>query len=216
MASLSAIIPTVATDLARLTLLRRSMLSALHQLGPGDELIVAADTTDGPLDDVRELCGRLGAEAPEGACVRYVPHAGAAHSYGHEQINAAMAVARGEYLVFSDDDDVWAAGAFQAIRDAADELTSPKPLLFRFKSYHGPTFWLAPGVLGKSLIGGHCIVAPNLPSLLGHWGAPQGYEGPLPYYEGDWTFIATTLALWASVGVEPVWCDRLIAIARPS
>lgn len=216
MTTLTAIIPTVATDLARLTLLRRSMLSALHQLGPGDELIVAADTTSNPLDDVRELVLRLAEDLPDDVRLRYVPRAGAAHTFGHEQINAAMAVARGEYLVFSDDDDVWAAGAFQAIRDAAGELTSPKPLLFRFKSYHGPVYWLAPGLLGKSLIGGHCIVAPNLPNLLGHWGAPQGYDGPLPYYEGDWTFIETTLALWASVGVQPVWVDRLIAIARPS
>lgn len=206
MTTLTAIIPTQARDLERLALLRRSMLSALHQLGPGDELIVVGDTREGPLDDVRELCGRVGQEAPAGACVRYLPHDSGRPSWGHDPLNHAMSKAEGDYLTFNDDDDVWAAGAFQAMRDEIAKLPSPRPLLFRFRSYHGPTFWLVPGLLGEGLIGGHCIVAPNLPSLLGQWSER---------YEGDWDFIETTLALWASVGVQPVWCDRLIAIARP-
>ena len=207
MTTISAIIPTAAADLDRLALLRRSVLSALHQLREGDEIIVAADTTDSPLDDVRELCGRLGREAPEGACVRFVPHSPGHHDFGHSQINHAMSKARGEYLTFNDDDDVYVAGAFQAIRDYAGHLVRPAPMLFRFNSYHGPTFWVVPGLLGQGLIGGHCIVTPNLPSLLGEWGA---------HYEGDWTFIESTLQKWAAVGVVPVWCDRLIARARPT
>lgn len=207
MPSISAIIPTCAADIDRLSLLRRSILSALHQLCEGDEILVAADTTDSPLDDVRELCGRLGQEAPEGACVRFVPHTPGHHDYGHAQINHAMSKARGEYITFNDDDDVFAAGAFGAIRDTAAQLPRPTPMLFRFRSYHGPTYWLAPGLLGQGLIGGHCIVTPNLPSLLGQWSER---------YEGDWDFIESTLRLWAAVGVGPVWVDRLIAIARPS
>lgn len=207
MPSISAIVPTVATDLARLTLLRRSMESAYHQLSAGDELLIAADTTDGPLNEVRELCLRFDANAiPFGFRVRYVPHAGAQHSYGHDQINAAMAVATGDYITFNDDDDIYCAGAFDAIREAAGNLPSPAPLLFRFRSYHGPVFWALPGLLGQGLIGGHCAVVPNLPSLLGQWS---------PRYEGDWDFIESTLALWANVGMVPVWCDRLIAVARP-
>lgn len=208
MPSISAIVPTVATDLARLTLLRRSMESAYHQLSAGDELLIAADTTDGPLDAVRELCLRFDVDAiPFGFRVRYVPHAGEhGHTFGHDQINAAMAVATGDYLTFNDDDDIYCAGAFDAIRERAEALPHPAPLLFRFRSYHGPVFWVMPGLLGQGLIGGHCAVVPNLPSLLGQWGA---------HYEGDWTFIESTLALWANVGVAPVWVDRLIAIARP-
>jgi hypothetical protein len=80
-------------------------------------------------------------------------------------------------------------------------------MLFRFKSYHGPCYWLAPGLLGQGFIGGHCIVTPNLPSLLGEWGAR---------YEGDWDFIESTLQKWAAVGIAPVWVNLLIAIARPS
>lgn len=207
MTTITAIIPTAANDLDRLSLLRRSLLSALHQLRAGDELIVAGDTTDAPLDAARDLCGRLGAEAPEGAAVRFLPHSPGHHDFGHSQINHAMTVAKGDYLCFNDDDDCFCTGAFDAIRQYAGALPSPAPLLFRFRSYHGPTFWLAPGLLGQGLVGGHCLVTPNLPSLLGEWA---------PHYEGDWDFIAGTLRKWGAVGVGPVWVNRLIAIARPT
>jgi len=205
--TISAIIPTIASDITRLAMLKRSVESALHQLQAGDEIIVAGDLRCGPLEAARELCGRLGAEAPPGACVRFVAHDGGRPSFGHDQINQAMRMARGEWLTFNDDDDVYASGAFEAIRTYAAQLARPVPMLFRFKSYHGPCFWLAPGMLGQGLIGGHCAVVPNLPSLLGEWA---------PHYEGDWSFIESTLRLWGAVGVGPVWVDRLIAIARPT
>jgi glycosyltransferase involved in cell wall biosynthesis len=207
MPSLSAIIPTCAADIDRLAMLRRSMQSALHQLQEGDELLVAADTTDSPLDAVRELCGRLGQEAPEGTCVRFVPHTPGHHDYGHSQLNHAISVARGEYITGCDDDDVWCEDAFEAIREEAGKLPNPAPLLFRFRSYHGPTFWLVPGLLGEGLIGGHCAVFPNIPGKLGQWGAR---------YEGDWDYIESTLQLWEAAGVAPVWVNRLICIARPT
>lgn len=204
--TITAIIPTAAADVDRLALLRRSVLSALHQLAEGDEIIVAGDTTDSPLDGVRELCQRLHREAPDGAAVRFVPHTPGHHDYGHSQINHAMTAARGDWLTFNDDDDVYAAGAFAAIREYSGALARPQPLLFRFKSYHGPVFWVAPGLLGEGLIGGHCAVVPNLPSKLGQWSAR---------YEGDWDFLDATLQKWGQVGIVPVWVNRLIAIARP-
>lgn len=206
MTSITAIVPTIARDIERLTKLRRSLSSALVQLGEGDELICVGDTREGALDEVHELCMRLNAEAPNGATVRYLSHDGERPSFGHDQINAAMAVAAGDYLTFNDDDDIWCPGAFDAMREQAATLPHPAPLLFRFLSYHGPVFWIGPGLLGQGLIGGHCIVTPNLPSLLGEWG---------PHYEGDYSFIRETLDLWAKVGVSPVWVDRLIARARP-
>lgn len=202
--SLSAIIPTVATDLARLTLLRRSMESALHQMRSGDELLVAADTTSDQLDDVRALCLQMGAEAPDGVAVRFVPHAGAQHTVGHDQINHAMTVARGDYLTFNDDDDVYCSGAFDAMREVAGSLPSPAPLLFRFLTHYGAVVWMAPGVASQGTIGGHCAVFPNIPSRLGQWSER---------YEGDYDFISSTLALWGDTA--PVFVDRLIAIGRP-
>lgn len=206
MTTLTAIIPTVATDLDRLALLRRSVCSALHQCRDGDEIIVAGDITSDPLDHAREMCQRLGADAPGGVAVRFVPFAGARHDYGHSQINHALGVARGEWLTFQDDDDVYCAGAFDALREEIARLPRPAPLLFRFRSHFGMTFWHTAGRVAQGHIGGHCLVTPNLPSLLGRWGER---------YEGDYDFIRETLDRWARVGVEPVWVDRLIAIARP-
>lgn len=206
MTTLSAIVPTAARDIERLGKLRRSMLSALHQMREGDELIIAGDLRDGPLDSARELCGRLGAEAPEGACVRFVGHDAGRMDWGHSQINRAMECARGEWLTFSDDDDMWTAGAFDAMREAIAALSSPAPLLFKFRAHFGMTFWHTEGLAALAHIGGHCIVTPNLPSLLGTWSER---------YEGDFDFLKGTLDLWAAVGVEPIWVDRLIAVARP-
>lgn len=207
MVSLSAIIPTVARDLDRLTLLRRSLLSALHQLREGDEIICCGDTRDGSLDDVHALCARLAQEAPEGTSLRYVAHNGGRPSFGHDQINHAMTVARGDYLTFQDDDDVYCPGAFDAMRDTAAAQAQARPLLFRFLTHFGLVAWVQPGVVAQGYIGGHCIVTPALPSFLGKW---------TPRYEGDFDFIAETLGKWQAVGVEPLWCDRLIAVARPA
>lgn len=204
--SLSAIVPTAARDLPRLTVLRRSLESALHQTRAGDELICAADTFHGPLDEVRELCLLLSGEAPEGVSVRFVPFTGTAPDWGHAQLNHAMSVARGDYLTGCDDDDVWTAGAFDAMREQAEALPSPRPLLFKFLTHYGLTVWDTPGVVRMGGIGGHCLVAPNLPSRLGVWE---------PHYEGDFSYVKGTIDLWAAAGVEPVWVDRLICIARP-
>lgn len=206
MTSLTAIIPTVARDRERLTLLRRSLESALHQCREGDEVLVAGDTRLGELDEVRDLCRHFAAEVPPGVGVRYAPHDGGRMSWGHDQLNHAMTVARGEYLTFCDDDDVYCAGAFDAMREAIEALTAPAPLLFRFRAHFGATFWDTPGQVACGHIGGHCIVTPALPSFLGKWSER---------YEGDFDFIADTLARWAAVGVEPLWIDRLISIARP-
>ena len=206
MTTLTALIPTIARDIDRLAKLRRSLLSALHQLREGDEILCIGDARQGPLDDARELCGRLAKEAPEGASLRYLDHDGGRMTWGHDGLNHGMTVARGEYLTFNDDDDVYCTGAFDAMREAIRELTSPAPLLFKFRAHFGMTYWHTRGFVAQAHIGGHCIVTPNLPSLLGQWSER---------YEGDYDFIAGTLELWSRVGVEPVWCDRLIAIARP-
>lgn len=206
MVSLTAIIPTQARDIDRLALLRRSLHSALYQLQDGDEIICVGDTREGSLDDARELCLRANAEAPAGAVVRYFPHDSGRPSWGHDQINHAMTKARGEYLCFQDDDDCFCAGAFGAMREEVAKLPHPAPLLFRFVTHFGLVVWTRRGVVAERHIGGHCAVVPNLPSLLGEWGQR---------YEGDYDFVRSTVDLWAAVGVEPVFVDRLIAVARP-
>lgn len=187
-------------------MLRRSIESALCQCRDGDEVVVCGDTTSDPLEAVREVCGRLGQEAPPGVAVRFMSHTPGYHDFGHSQINHAMTKAHGEYLCFQDDDDCFCAGAFDAMREAIAALPHPAPLLFRFATHFGLVVWTQRGVVAERHIGGHCAVVPNLPSLLGEWGQR---------YEGDYDFIRSTVDLWAAVGVEPVFVDRLIGVARP-
>lgn len=188
---LSIIVPTPDGDG-----LDRLFDSLLPQLTNGDEVIVVGDTHDGPLPLVEETCRALGPH------FRYVEHDARGHAWGHPQINQGMQQARGDYLVFIDDDDVFTPEALHIIRTAAGELREPRVLMFRFECQRlGRTLPEAHEVI-ESAIGGHCIVPPNIPDRLGQWGDRYG---------GDFDFIVSTLAHWPD---GPVWCDDVIAIAR--
>lgn len=208
MPKLSAIIPTPGQGRPLGRCLRSLATQPLHD---GDEVIVVGDCFDGPLPEVESLVRGYAAEC--GGHFRYVAFNGGMHSWGHREINAGIELARGDYLTFNDDDDVWAPGAFDTIRRVAGALPEPRPLLFRFQTHWGAVCWdelcrhsdgsLVPR---QDHIGGHCAVFPNLPDRLGRWG---------DHYQGDFTFIRDTLALWPNKGTEAVWRDEIIAIARP-
>lgn len=187
-ARLSIIVPTA--DGEGLDVLFESMAD---QLRPGDEVLVVGDIADGYLDDVEAFV--------EAHNHRYIEHNAAHHCWGHCQINEGMRRAHGDYLVFIDDDDCFPDGALDAIRRAADEQPSPRPLMFQFYSRrHGRT--LPPRhEIRESAIGGHAIVVPNIPDRLGQWGER---------YAGDFDFIVSTLALWPE---GPAWYDDVIACA---
>jgi glycosyltransferase involved in cell wall biosynthesis len=179
---------------------------------PGDEVLVIGDTLDGDLPEVEATVASFGPQ------YRYLPQAGTAHqiydfggyskdchSFGHEQIQFGMAQARGDYLVFQDDDDVFTAGAFEAIRRAATEHPG-RPLLFRFVTRFRTLVWGASRELKQDHIGGHCFVVPNQPEYLGRWS---------DRYQGDWDFIRETLDKWPGGEGAVVWREEVIALARP-
>lgn len=90
----SVIIPT--RD--RPSLLRRSMASAVAQEGVAVECIVVDDGSEVPVADV------LAAELPP--CIRVIRHDSPRGVPASR--NAGIAAARGDWLAFLDDDDVWA------------------------------------------------------------------------------------------------------------
>jgi hypothetical protein len=53
------------------------------------------------------------------------------------------------------------------------------------------------------MVGGHCMVVPNVPEKLGQW---------TDRYEGDFDFIEDTLKRWEPL--EPVWRQEVIVHAR--
>jgi glycosyltransferase involved in cell wall biosynthesis len=203
MVSLSIVIPTPGQGRP----LKRCLRSIASQgLALPDEVLVVGDTTDGELPEVQALVERFGRQ------YRYLSHVGAEHTFGHDQINRGIAEAQpGHLLVFQDDDDVFTEGAFDAIREAAqdtiDKYGEPRPLMFRFVTRFRTLVWGASPVLAQDHVGGHCFVVPNRKEYLGTWA---------PHYQGDWTAIRTTLDKWPGGDSAVVWREEVIALARPN
>ena len=163
------------------------------QLRPHDQVLVIGDTCDGELPEVERQVVQAGHT--------FYAHNAGHHCYGHCQINAGLAHATGDYLLFIDDDDCYPAGALDTVRRAIAAQVAPRPLIFQFWSRrHGRT--LPPShQIRESAIGGHAIVVPNIPDKLGRWGER---------YAGDYDWIVSTLQHWPD---GPVWIDEVIACA---
>ena len=191
--TLSIIVPT--PDGGRLDLLADSVRKRLY---PGDELIVVGDTTDGPLPEVQAFVENQ----PQW---RYIDGESTEHSWGHREINRGIQEARGDYLVFQDDDDIFASDAIVNIHRAIRRVDPPVPHLFRFRAarFGGKPIWQEEGRVEEGWIGGHCIVTPNVPEKTGTW---------TDRYEGDFDFISETLRLWEPL--KPIWRKEVIALAR--
>lgn len=183
--------------------LERMIASGRDQLLPGDEWLIVIDAHEMTTEAVHAVARRIGAACP--GC-RALSFDAGRHSFGHDQLNDGIEEARGDWLVFQDDDDVFTPGALDRIREAIASLPVPGPLLFRFEAYFGnrPIVWQRRGVIAPGTIGGHCLVVPNDPQRLGEFG---------PEHAGDFAFVRRTLDRWAPL--EPVWVDAIITIQRP-
>lgn len=197
--TLTAIIPTPGKGRP----LARCLDSLVPQMTMGDEVLIIGDTHDGPLPETEALVKRYAQDT--GHRFIYVAHDAGYHGWGHPQINVGIELATGEYLCFNDDDDAFTPDAFQSIRCAILELKEPRPLLFRFVSHWGMPYWDRQEVV-QDHIGGHCAVFPNIPERLGRW---------TDRYQGDFDFIRSTLDLWPNKDADVVWCEDVIAVARP-
>lgn len=178
--------------------LERTLLSITHQeLVPGDQVIIVGDIYDGPLAQTEALVTAMHYE--------YLAHDAGQHYWGNPQRNYALPYARGDYLLWIDDDDIFTKHAFAIIRDVVRGLPRPCPVLFRFRAADGRILW-QDHTVRLSWIGGHEFVTPNLPDKLGYWGNR---------YAGDFDFIRSTLDLWGGDQVV-VWREEMIAISRPT
>ena len=191
MATLSVIIPTAGR-----ASLRRTLESLTDQLKAGDEVIVVGDIHDGPIVTTPQIV------ADAGPAVRYVTHDAGHHCWGHCQLNYGMMQARGNYLVFNDDDDIATPGALAAIRTAIAAREISGPLLFQFVTPWRQILWATP-MMTLGAIGGHCLVTPNNPARTGVFGCD---------YMGDFTMIQDTVSKW---GGEVAWIPQVIAQCRP-
>jgi len=203
---LSVIVPTVGRPSLARTL--RSLLCQRSRLTW--EVILVGDThapQGGPATWAHQL-----AAVPQTLvgipAARYVEHDGGRHAWGHPQRNFGATVARGRYLAWLGDDDVYLPGAFEAIRTALTAEPEPRVFLFRWiPPWKAPVLWEEAGVLLQDHIDAEQIVCPNDPERMGTWNAGR--------YQGDYDFIRETVDKWG--GTERVvWRPEVIAQAQPS
>lgn len=191
---LSVIIPTCGRPT-----LERLLQSIRAQAPPQEcELVIVGDTHDGTW---REALAPVPALAAAYAA-SYYGHDGGLHMVGQPQRNYGMTRATGRWLGFSQDDNIWLRGAWDAIRASIRE--PPRiPRLFKVRVPGGFQVWTQEGHLALGHIDADCIVTPNTPARLGQWGLE---------YTGDWDFIRDTVKLWRG---RVQWEPALIALGRP-
>lgn len=146
---------------------------------PGDEILVVGDHVQ--VNDWR---------------VRSLQHA-PGMDWGHTERNFAMPFARESYIAHIDDDDIYAPGTRAAMADAIQK-TPHRPIIFRMQFPNGITLWQEPVVRCGNL-GTPCMLHPNQPEMLGHWGSFVG---------GDCHFLETSK--W--MPIDYVWRKEVIAL----
>jgi glycosyltransferase involved in cell wall biosynthesis len=124
--------------------------------------------------------------------------------YGDAAVNDAMTRAKGTHLTFMQDDDVYAPGAFAAMREFA--VQNPDRVgIFRMESTVGTRIWGEPVFRFKNVSTQNYVV-PNVPGKLGRWhtDSPDGRNG-------DWFFIKETAELQG----EPILVDKVTVYFSP-
>lgn len=200
-------ITVITPTQGRETLTRLLDSVAANGLGdnPADEHLVVIDAHGMVDHEVARIQSTVGAYGPRWRAIR---HDAGGHTWGHCEGNVGIEAARaGNYLTFNDDDDIYAPGAFAAIRGAISDdaaAGAARVHIFRFTS-----FWRAVLPEGcrveRGHIGGHCLVVPNVDGKVGRLGHQ---------YDGDFDLIESTLVLWGGVDAA-VFHDDIIAVARP-
>lgn len=121
-------------------------------------------------------------------------------SWGNATRNELLQRAKGDFLMFMDDDDIFTAGAIKKVREHIGK--EPARLhLFRMRYVTGRELWLAPVVLVGN-VSTQMIAVPNVPEALGRFG---------DRYEGDYDFIVSSMRSFGT----PIFIPEVISIYRP-
>jgi glycosyltransferase involved in cell wall biosynthesis len=161
------------------------------QLAPGDEALVIGD---GP----QPVSARI-ASQQNSPYVRYWDHP-PVFNYGNPQRNAAIIEARGDYLLFVDDDDDVLPECLSTLKQVAAQHPG-RPLMFKMKHLNR-ILWNSPSV-GLGNVSGQMFVTPNVEGRVGKWSGK---------YAADFDFINSTLALYPEGEAAVVWREEILVI----
>ena len=123
--------------------------------------------------------------------------------WGDHARERMMAKATGTWLLFMDDDDVYASGALDLVRTAIEpERHAMHIFRMAYQDLGGRTLW-TDREIHYGNVGTPMVVVPNIPAKLGRW-------SEFNHYGGDFDFIQSTAR---QMPVE--WHEDVIAIVRP-
>lgn len=133
-------------------------------------------------------------------------------TFGNRQRNRFldMGAPQGDLIVWQDQDDRFFRGALTRASKIAAQHPG-LPLIFRMQAMHWdpPDFlWKKRGWVERNHIGGHMLVSPNEPAMLGRW-------LPETSYAADFDFIKATLDNFSASGREAFWSEEFISMLRP-
>lgn len=182
MSTISVITPTIGRPSLKVML-----DGLLPQLEVGDEVLIVGD---GPQPAAKQLVDSL-----RSPFIKYWEH-GPIWNYGNPQRNLAISVAKGDYIMFLDDDDRIEPKAIDIIKKAISENPGR---IFMFKMDHvGHLLWREPKVVSGN-ISGQMFVCPNLKGRIGTWSSR---------YAADFDFITGTIALYPEERNIIIWKEE--------
>jgi glycosyltransferase involved in cell wall biosynthesis len=168
-----------------------------QELIDGDEVLIIGD---GPQPQVAEQVDALGPP------FRYAHTSTPTGDFGHTQLNYGLELARGEYIMGTDDDDGYLPRAIESVRAALMESPG-RPHLFKFWSNDRYLVWNEDRgrKIEETYIGGHNLVLPNV----------EGKKGKFPSrYRGDFDWVKGVLSCYAET--DWVWRGEILTRQRPN
>ena len=193
---LSIVIPTAGQRTSGLV---RTLQSIDRQPHAEDvEVLIVADTHG---VSERYPFSNLRSAITEFFDCHWLEYDGGLHCFGQPQRNYGARQALGDWVGFSQDDNILAEGALDAVW-AAVSLSPPRPLFFRVLTPWREEVWAEPR-LWQGNIDADCLVLPRELAQRVTWGAR---------YEGDFDAALDAMVL---TGGNVGWREERIAIARP-